>query len=171
MALFLLCIKIFCARIMDVSLGTIRTILTIKGKKGLASLTGFCEVIIWFLIVREALNTDMTSFLIPISYAGGFASGTFLGGLLSDTFISGNLGVQIGTSHKDRGLIETIRNQGYGVSVIEVNNHEPDVSKYMLFVEIDKKKLNHLKCLVKQIDEKAFIVVSETKYVQNGYFK
>lgn len=171
MTLFLLCVKIFCARIMDVSLGTIRTILTIKGKKGFASLIGFCEVIIWFLVVREALNTDLTSFWIPISYAGGYASGTFLGGLISDKCISGNLGVQIVTSRKDHTIIEAIRNQGYGVSVIEVNNHEPDISKYMLFVEINKKKLQHLEAFVKSIDEKAFIVVSETKYVQNGYFK
>lgn len=41
----------------------------------------------------------------------------------------------------------------------------------MLFIEIDKKDISHLKNMIKKIDEKAFIVVNETKYVQNGYFK
>lgn len=171
MIIVLLCIKIFFARILDVSFGTVRTILTIKGKKGLASLTGFFEVIIWFLVVKEALNTDLTSIFIPISYAAGFASGTYLGGLLSEKFISGNLGVQIVTSHKDVGLINAIRKEGFGVSVIDVNTHDKETEKFMLFVEINKKKLSDLQALVKNLDEKAFIVVNETKLVLNGYFK
>ena len=41
----------------------------------------------------------------------------------------------------------------------------------MLFVEINNKSFNKLKHKVKEIDPKAFIVVNETKYVQNGYIK
>lgn len=170
MTLFLLCLKIFVARILDVSFGTVRSILTIKEKKLYASLMGFFEVIIWFVVVKEALNTDMTSIFIPISYAAGFASGTFIGGFLSEKFISGNLGVQIVTSHKDKEFIRIIREHGYGVSVIDVNSHEKDTKKYMLFIEINKKQLGDLKTLVKSLDEKSFIVVNETKFVHNGYF-
>lgn len=169
--LFFLCFKIFFARIADVTLGTIRSILTVKGKNVAASIIGFCEVIVWFMVVKEALNTDINSIFIPIAYAGGFASGTYIGGFLSDKVISGNLGVQIVTSYKDKKIIETIRKHGYGVSVIEVNKHEEDELKYMLFIEINKKQLEELKKLVKSLDEKSFIVVNETKYVQNGYFK
>ena len=85
--LFLL-IKIFVVRIIDVSLGTFRTILTVKGKRTYASAIGFIEVLIWFLIVREALNTDAGGIIVGIAYAGGFSTGTFIGGLLSEKFIS-----------------------------------------------------------------------------------
>ena len=44
-------------------------------------------------------------------------------------------------------------------------------NKYMLFIEINKKDFLKLKRLIKKLDDKAFVVVSETKYVQNGYFK
>ncbi len=171
MELILLCLKIFVARILDVSFGTVRTVLTIKEKKMAASFVGFCEVLIWFVVVKEALNTDMTSIFIPISYALGFASGTYIGSVLSSHLIQGNLGVQIITSSRDKKLIEQIRNHGYGVSVIDVNRHQKDTSKYMLFIEIDKKRLKDLKALVKVLDPDSFIVVNETKYVQNGYFK
>lgn len=40
----------------------------------------------------------------------------------------------------------------------------------MLFIEIDSNRLEHLKTLIHALDEKAFIVVNETKYVHNGYF-
>ena len=41
----------------------------------------------------------------------------------------------------------------------------------MLFIEINKKRIDHLNKLIKSLDEKAFIVVNETKLVQNGYIK
>lgn len=171
MALLWLCLKIFFVRIIDVSLGTVRTIITVKGRRTLASLVGFIEVFVWFIIVKEALNTTETSIWIAISYSLGFATGTYIGSLLSDVFISGTLGVQVVTSKQDNEMIQRIRNEGYGVSVVDVRGREDHVDKYMLFIEIDKKRISGLKNLVKQLDPKAFMVVNETKYVQNGYFK
>ncbi len=167
--MFWLCLKIFFARILDVSLGTVRTVLTVKGKKGYASFFGFVEVLIWFLVVQEAMNTDEAGLIIAISYAGGFATGTYIGGLISQKLIPGNFGVQVVTSSKNKDMVETLRKEGYAVSVLDVKGQKE--SKLMLFIEIDKKRFDHLQYLVKSLDEKAFIVVNETKYVENGYFK
>lgn len=171
MEIILLSTKIFSARILDVSLGTIRMILTVKGKNLSASIMGFCEILIWFIIVKEALNTTETSFLIPMSYALGFASGTFIGSYLSDKFISGTLTVQIITSIKDKKIIKIIKENGFGVSVLEVNKYLGKQKKYLLLIEIDKNRLNKLKKLVKKLDKNCFITVNETKSVFNGYFK
>lgn len=171
MELLFLCIKIFCVRIMDVSLGTIRTIVTVKGKTAYASLIGFIEVFIWFIIVREALNTDETSIFVALSYAGGYATGTFIGGMLSNKFISGNLSVQVVLNSANNDIVNKIREAGFAVSVIDVKGKNLNELKYMLFIEINKKRLNSLKKLIRSLDERAFIVVNETKMVQNGYLK
>ena len=168
--MLLLCIKIFIVRIIDVSLGTIRTIFSVKGQNLIASLIGFVEITVWFLIVREALNTDSNGFWITLSYAGGFSTGTYIGGILSNKFINGNLGVQVITEDKDSKRINTLRKEGHAVSVIDVKGQD-NKGKYMLFIEINNKTFDHLKDTVKSIDEKAFIVVNETKFVQNGYLK
>ena len=170
MELLMLCIKIFCVRILDVSLGTVRMIVTVKGNKVVASLIGFIEVLIWFLIVKEALNTDETSIFVALSYAGGYATGTFIGGILSEKFISGTLSVQVILSNSDHTVIDKIRNAGYAVSVVNVKGKDEN-EKYMLFIEIDKRKINNLKYLIKSLDSKAFVVVNETKMVENGFFK
>lgn len=167
--LLLTCLKIFFVRILDVSLGTFRTILIVKGKKVIASAVGFVEVAIWFAIVREALNVSNASIWIIIAYAGGFATGTFIGSFLSERFIEGNFGVQVITNKHD--LIQILRDNGYGVSVIDIKGQNTEKEKYMLFIEINKKKFEHLRKMIKSHDQKAFIVVNETKYVQNGYFK
>lgn len=170
MELLLLCIKVFLARIIDVSLGTCRTIVTVKGKKLLASTIGFFEILVWFMVAREALNTDETSIVIAISYALGFATGTYIGGWLSSKFIKGTLGVQVITSSKDDTTVDVLRQKGYAVSVMNVQGQDKENERYMLFMEIDKKKFKHLKSLIKMLDEKAFIVVNETREVENGYF-
>lgn len=170
MELLMLCLKVFCVRIIDVSMGTFRTIVTVKGKKLLASMIGFIEVFIWFVIVKEALNTESTSLFIALAYAGGYATGTFLGSTLSEKIIKGNFGVQVITSKKDDELVALLKKSGFGVSVIDVRSEKEQNEKYMLFIEIDKVKFDDLKKLIKKYDPNAFIVVNETKKVYNGYF-
>ena len=169
MELLLLCLKIFFVRILDVSMGTLRTVVTVKGKNLYASMIGFFEMFIWFLIVKEALNTTETSIWIAVAYSLGFATGTYIGGTLSKKLISGNLSVQIITNKAYPDMVNTLRNEGYGVTVMDVEGKNKDQEKYMLFIEINNKSLNHLQHLVKKIDNYAFIVVNETKYVQNGF--
>ena len=170
MELFILCVKIFFVRILDVSLGTVRMIITVKGNKLVASLIGFFEILVWFLIVKEALNTTETSIFIALSYSLGYATGTYIGGILSDKFVSGTLSVQVILSNNNHQIVDKIREEGFAVSVVNVKGKE-DHDKYMLFMEIDKKKINQLKYLIKSLDSKAFVVVNETKMVENGFFK
>lgn len=168
MTLFILCLKIFFARILDVSLGTLRTIITVKGKNFLAACIGFIEICIWFTIVREALNTDETSMFIMLSYAAGYATGTYIGGVISQKVIKGTVSVQIITSKNDLGNI--IRQHGFAVSIMNIKGQE-DTDKYMLYIEVNNKSYNQLMNVVKEFDDKAFIVVNETKFVQNGFIK
>ena len=124
MELFILCIKVFFGRIFDVSLGTIRTIMTVKGKKIYATTIGFFEVFIWFIIVREALNTNVSSLWIAFSYALGYATGTFIGSTIAEKFIKGTLSIQVITSSKNDKLVNELRNIGYAVSVINAKGKD-----------------------------------------------
>ena len=168
MNILILCLKIFFVRIIDVSLGTARTIIMVRGKGLLASIIGFFEVFVWFLIVREALNTTESGFFIAISYSLGFATGTYIGSIFSEKFIESNLSIEVITEKKE--LADKIRKKNYGVSVLNVNGQE-DVQKYMLMIEIKNRKLNNLKKLIDEFDKNAFMMIKETKLVQNGYFK
>ena len=167
MNILILCIKIFFVRILDVSLGTFRTIITIKGKALYASLIGFIEVFVWFLIVREALS-DVNSIWIAISYSLGFATGTYIGAILSNHFIEGTLSIQIVTTKYN--LVNIIRENGYGVTVLKVSGKD-ETEKFMLLVEIKNKSLNHLRSITSSYDKDSFLIVTETKYVQNGFIK
>lgn len=163
-----LCLKIFVVRIMDVSLGTVRMMFTVKGNRLIASLVGFIEVLIWFSVVKEALQTTENSILIAISYSLGFATGTYIGGYLSNKLITGNITVQVFTdNNKLEGIL---RDAKYAVSVIECKGYKDEI-KHMLYININKKREKNIRKLIHSNDSHAFIVVNETKYVENGYFK
>jgi len=167
--LLLLCIKIFLVRILDVSLGTVRTMFTVKNKKFFASLIGFVEVLIWFLIVREAFNSEESGIYIALSYSLGFATGTYIGGYLADILITGNITLQVFTDNLE--LDNIIRKNGYAVSAVECKGYDKEISKEVLYINVNKRKEKELKKIIHKNDKDAFVIVNETKYVVNGYFK
>ena len=165
MNIVILCIEIFLARIIDVSLGIIKTFFVVRENRIKASIVAFFEVFIWFLIAREALNTDIKSIIIPIVYSLGFATGTYVGILISSKFIHGNLTVNIVSNKMKKKDLERFKDYGFGLTTIKTVN-----KNYMLMIEIKKKDLDKLKDLINIIDKEAFIIVNESRYIQNGYF-
>ena len=159
-------LTIFFARAIDVCLGTFRTVCIVKNKKVTATVIAFFEVLIWFLIAREAITTEITSIFIPLSFAGGFATGTYIGLLLSNRFIAGQYTINAVSTKILEKHIEEIKEAGFGISFLPMED-----SKKFLIIQIDKKQLNEIKAILKSLDEDIFIMVNETKHVQNGYIK
>lgn len=166
MSVLLLCIKIFFARIADVTLGTIRTMFIVKGNKVVASSIAFFELIIWFFAAREALNTELETMWIVVAYAGGYATGTFIGTYINEIFISGIYNVQVISKNISNKDINKIKANNFGVTIINT-----DEDKKILLLEINKKRYNECIKLLKSIDSSSFIIVSESKLVHNGYIK
>lgn len=171
MELLILCLKIFIARIIDVTLATLRTVYSVKGKTLLAGIIGFIEATIWFIVVKEALNTDIQSPFIVMSYAGGFATGSILGTFVSKTFVNSLIKVEVITTKATPENVEKIRLEGFGVSVIDILDDDDDVDKKMLIITLNSKHLEELKRILRHIDRNAFVVVNESKIVQNGFIK
>lgn len=171
MTLFLLCIKIFCARIIDVTLGTMRMIHTVKGRTKTAGIIAFFEVFIWFIIAREALNTGVNSIWIAVAYAGGYATGTMLGSFISNKFVNSLISVEVITTKATPENIEKIRLEGFGVSVVDTINNLSEENSKILFITLNSRHLNDLKRILRHIDKNAFIVVNESKVVVNGFIK
>jgi len=171
MELFLLCLKIFFARITDVTLGTLRTVYTVKGKTLISGIIAFFEVFIWFLVAREALNTSVSNLWIVIAYSGGYATGTILGTFISNKFINSLISVEVITTKATSENINKIRKEGFGVSVVNTVENIQDEHTKFLFITLNSRNLNKLKKTIYDIDNNAFMVVNESKVVHNGYIK
>ena len=172
MSLLFTCLYIFFGRIVEMSISTIKTVLTIKEKTFTAALMAFVEITIWFFIARNALNNTggYPIFIIAMAYAGGYSSGTYIGGKLAKKVVSGHLFIDVITSKRDDSVLFALREAGYGLTVLEANNYNPGHEKYLIIFDIDKKDLGKLKAKVKELDPDAYIIVRETKTTVGGYY-
>ncbi len=69
---------IFLARVIDVTLQTIRIVSISRGIRWLAPLVGFFEVLIWLLAISQIMKR-VSNPVAYIAYAAGFATGTAIG--------------------------------------------------------------------------------------------
>ena len=103
---------IFCARITDVTLGTMRIIFVNRGGKFVAPLLGCAEALIWVLAASQVMK-HLTNPLCYLSYGAGFATGTYVGMLIEERMAMGMLTVRIilnrGNSH-----LTALRQAGHG---------------------------------------------------------
>ncbi len=168
-AVLITCLKIFSFRILDVTLSTVRMVLTVKEKALTSAMVGFVEVFIWYSIVREALTSTGPFLPTAIAYAGGFATGTFVGGKVAKKFIRGHVVVSVVTTGQNNQVVAALREAGFAVTVMNVNKSEFADEKYMLISDVDKSRLAAFQSLVEEFDPGAFMVVQETKNVIGGY--
>ena len=172
--LILLCLKVFGCRIIDVSLSTFRTVILVKGKTKIAALIAIVEALVWFLVVRDALNFPADSRIevwnIGLAYALGYAIGNIVGGELSKR-ISGTINVQIVTSSKNDDMIKKIQEKGFEITVIDANPSQYSGEKYIIFAVIKNTRLKEFRKLIYSLDNKAFILASETKVVTQAVLK
>ena len=160
METILVCLKIFLARILDVSISTIRLKILNKDKYLVNFVLAFLEVLIWFFIAREALVTEYEGFLVPLFYSLGYACGTLLGSYLSNK-------VQI-IINKNESLFDELKKRKFAYSYIDVKSSYGN-RKVMILVEIKNRSLKELESIIKKYD--SFVIISDTKKVINGYIK
>ncbi|MBP5683852.1 MAG: DUF2179 domain-containing protein [Bacilli bacterium] len=168
--MFGLCLKIFLGRFVEVSLSTLNTLYVVKGKKLMATIVGFIDVLIWFLIVKEALNNPGNSIWIALSYAGGYALGIALGSTIGGKIITGTTQIQVITKNIDNAVTDAIRDGGYGASIIRCHGLHDEERSYMIYAQVDNKKVGAFKKLINKVDSHAFVTITESKEILNGYF-
>ena len=156
------------ARILDVSLATIRTIIMVKGNSLKCAFIAFFEVFVWFIVAREALNTEHISLWIAISYSAGYATGTYIGSKLSNIFIKGNTTCQVITSKATKNNIKLLRDKGYALTILDIKDYYDGIKKKMLLIEINNTKIKELSKLIRKIDNNAFFLVTDAYEVNGG---
>ncbi len=171
MSLFFICIKIFFARILDVTIGTIRNNVLMHEKTILGAFLAFLETFIWFIIAREALRIDISSIFIPISYSLGYASGTLIGSFISAKLIHGVVMVQAIVDENNDKVLNELKKKGFLVSIIPLTNNFDGAPRMMIYLQVNRNTLKRVEKIIRRCDKDAFIAVSDTKSVLNGYVK
>lgn len=158
-------IIIFCSRILDVSLGTVRVILLTKGYKIIAPVLGFFEVLIWVLIVAQVMK-NLNNPVCYVAYAGGFATGTFIGMLLEQKISIGTVVIRIITQSDYINLFNELKEKKYGVTLMKGIGARGPVD--IIFTIVQRKKINDVIKIIKDNNPNAFYTIEDIKMVSNS---
>ena len=151
-------ILIFFARILDVSLGTVRTILVIGGHPWISSILGFFEVVIWVLAVGGVLAYLTNPFAL-MGYAGGFAVGIIVGMLIERRIALGFRMVRAISPGAGANLSERLRELGYRVTRVEGSGRDGPIE--LAYLILARRQVPKLQQEIATIDPRAFISVSQ----------
>ncbi|HEY3315754.1 MAG TPA: DUF5698 domain-containing protein [Bacillota bacterium] len=170
MELFLSYFLIFIARIMDVSLSTVRTILVVRGRRGWAAVCGFFEVSIYITALSWVMAGGFNDPFKIVAYALGFASGTFVGMLVEEKLAIGTLTMQIIPADESQAhaLIEAARECGFGVTSLIGEGREG--IRHVLMVTLARRTQRALLALVDRLAPGSFITALDTRSSRGGIF-
>lgn len=162
----LLPLLVFLARVLDVSIGTLRIIFVSKGLRYYAALLGFFESLIWLLAVTQVLQ-NLNSWQTYIAFALGFAAGNYVGVVLEEKIALGNLLIRIITRKEADQLVHVLWEQGYGVTSVDARGETGPVK--LIFSITKRKNLGKIISIIKKYNPNAFYTIEDMRYVNKSY--
>ncbi len=159
---------IFIARITDVTLGTLRIIFISKGKKYLAPLLGFVEIIIWILAITRIFE-NLNNIACYIAYAAGFAAGNFIGIIVEEKIALGVELIRIITRKEATDLINTLRERGYGITYINATGSQGEVG--IIYSVIKRSDLKEFVEFMGRFNPNAFYTIEDIRFVNKQVFR
>jgi len=109
---------IFSLRCFDISLGTIRMVFAVEGRRRLAALFSFGEASAFIVGAGIVLSGALDPIKI-MGYAGGYAAGTALGITATRSMGLGMATVRIVSPHGPIGIADALRREGYVVNTFD----------------------------------------------------
>lgn len=159
---------IFCSRIIEVSMGTLRMILINKGYRRQGVILAFFEVLLWVFVASRVIVGINEQPLKAIVYSLGFASGVYVGSRLETRLAFGKVLIQtITTTEMGIVIANALRSEGSGVTSVKAQGK--DTEKTVLMVYANRKGKDELIKKIKAIDEHAMVVTNDVSTLHGGY--
>lgn len=164
-AYLILPLAIFCARVLDVSIGTIRVILLGRGMRVLAPLLGFVEVTIWLLAISQIMR-DLTNWVYVLAYAGGFATGNYVGMFIEGRLAIGLSMVRVVAPGDTARLRRFLRRAGFRVTSTPATGAVGPVE--IIFTVIPRRRLQRVEEIIRRCNPHAFYTIEDVRFVSQA---
>ena len=159
---------IFAARVLDMSIATIRLLLLVRGKRFQAAVIGFFEVLIYILALNMVVN-NLDNIFNLLVYSLGFAAGNYVGSYVEEKMALGHATVQVIPKEKDEDMAAELRKLGYGVTVVTGSGREGP--RRILIITIKRKSLPELMRVIDELDRDSFVTVMDTQFIHGGFWE
>jgi uncharacterized protein YebE (UPF0316 family) len=159
---------IFFLRVCDMSLDTLRVLVVMRGRRGVAWVLGFFQSAIFVLAISNVL-THLDNPLNMIGYAAGFATGNVVGMAIEERLAIGHVHMRIVSPCLGSAIAESLREQGYAITEIPARGKDGMVT--VLNCSLLRKNVGKVHQIVNDIDTEAFITAEDVRPVRRGFWR
>lgn len=152
---------IFFARILDVSIGTIRTIMTVQGRTLISFILALFEITIWVLVASTVINQLKEQPIFIVFYAFGYASGNVIGITVEKKLAFGIIILKLLTRTAGQEIADFLRSKGQPVTVFIGEGMRGPVCE--LYIACRRRDLKWILPEVKQFDQNVFYIIEQAR--------
>ena len=163
------CFIVCAAKIVEISIQSLKTCMMVKGQRLKAAALGFVECMIWGLVISTIISTLGDNLLLLLFYCFGYAVGLFLGSTIEGKIALGTSNLELIANDESTEKITAYlkeNNRGYTVfggrgSIDKMN---------MIFIVLPRKETPRVLREIRECcDNKVFVVASEVSKYAGGY--
>lgn len=151
---------VFFARILDVSINTVRIIFVMSGKKYISTLLGFLESLIWLLAIGQIFK-HMDNVFCYIAYPAGFAGGILVGMMIEEKIALGKVIIRIITAEDLTIVKNYLLDNNFRYSVVAAESNEG--RENLLFAVLKRDRVPEMLDVVKTHLPTAFYTIESVK--------
>ena len=163
------CLIICIAKIIEITIQSLKTCMMVKGQRIKAACLGFTECAIWGLVISTIIGTLGDNLFLLLFYCIGYATGLFLGSTIEGKLALGTSNLEvIAPDESTEKITAYLRERGLGYTVLEGRGSKDKMN--MIFIVLARKSAARvLKELRQTCDGKMFVSVSEVSKYAGGY--
>ncbi len=163
------CLIVCAAKIIEISIQSLKTCMMVKGQRLKAAGLGFVECTIWGLVISTIIGTLGDNIFLLFFYCIGYAVGLFLGSTIESRIALGTSNLElIASDESTKKITAYLKEQNRGYTVFEGHGSKDKMN--MIFIVLPRKETPKvLREIRKECDGKVFVVASEVSKYAGGY--
>ena len=163
------CFIVCLAKVIEISIQALKTVMMVKGQRVRAALLGFTECMIWGLVISTLVTTLGDNLLLLVFYCSGYALGLFIGSTIESKIAIGTSNLElIANDESTEKITMYLKENNRGFTVFE--GHGSVDKMNMIFIVLPRKEMPKvLRDIRQSCENKVFVVASEVSTYAGGY--
>ncbi len=166
---FAVCIIVCAAKIIEITIQSLKTCMMVKGQRLKAAGLGLIECAIWGLVISTIISTLGDNLFLLAFYCVGYATGLFLGSTLEGKIALGTSSLQlIANDENAEKIIEYLKESSRGYTIFEGQGSTDKMN--MIFIVLPRRDTVVVAKQIRKIcNNNVFVVVDDVNKYSGGY--
>ena len=165
----LVCFIVCAAKIVEITIQSLKTCMMVKGQRLKAAVLGFIECAIWGLVISTIIATLGDNLLLLAFYCVGYATGLFLGSTLEGKIALGTSSLQlIANDENTERIVEYLKKNSRGYTVFDGWGSTDRMN--MIFIVLPRRDISPVVKDIRRVsNNNVFVVVDDVNKYSGGY--